>query len=590
MTKLAILRRQIAALRRQRQLVRWSTGYSALLASMVWALLAVFAIDVAFAELFHSSLDVVQRSIVMVVAGAGLFAAFYFLTRPFLGVRETDLQMALFVERQQQIDSDLVAALQFESAEAATWGSVPLERAVVDYVSQLGRGLNVFEGFSREQMIRRALALVASLLIFGGVIAAFPGHARTFFFDRLLLGSLHYPTATSIDQVSVNSTVVLAPEAGENKLLPNPVNVAQGQPVTFTIHCSGKLPDGGVIKLVSTDSAGRHRVDVELTQLNAGESKQTGLYVGQLVRMVEPVAYRIYLGDAWTDEGRIEMIPLPVVEPRLTATPPEYARRGKEATPDPSTRQLSVIEGSAVNVAIECTNDKRLTDAWLTLKTRDGSTKYSLQPLDETQRRWRLPIAGTPLAEVAEELRFELQVTDDDGLHLESPIGCAVRLRTDRPPTGSASLVHRVVLPDAQPILDYTVNDDYGVADVRLKMQVQREERTDESDADRGGDERATLALRKSQQPLLADQLPYRGRFTLALSSLKLVKGDRLKLALEVIDDRGDRPGQSYESEPLVLEISDESGVLAAISEADERSEQRLSDIIKQQLGIGESP
>jgi hypothetical protein len=30
--------------------------------------------------------------------------------------------------------------------------------------------------------------------------------------------------------------------------------------------------------------------------------------------------------------------------------------------------------------------------------------------------------------------------------------------------------------------------------------------------------------------------------------------------------------------------------VLAAISEADERSEQRLTDIIKRQLGIGESP
>ena len=71
------------------------------------------------------------------------------------------------------------------------------------------------------------------------------------------------------------------------------------------------------------------------------------------------------------------------------------------------------------------------------------------------------------------------------------------------------------------------------------------------------------------------------------LRPAKLAKDDRLKLTLEAIDYRGNAPGQSYMSDPLVLEISDESGVLAAISEADERSEQRLTDIIKQQLGIG---
>jgi hypothetical protein len=73
------------------------------------------------------------------------------------------------------------------------------------------------------------------------------------------------------------------------------------------------------------------------------------------------------------------------------------------------------------------------------------------------------------------------------------------------------------------------------------------------------------------------------------LQPANLVKGDRLKLSLEAVDHRGDLPGESYQSDPLVLEISDEAGVLAAISEADEKSEQRLTDIIKQQLGIGGS-
>ena len=43
-------------------------------------------------------------------------------------------------------------------------------------------------------------------------------------------------------------------------------------------------------------------------------------------------------------------------------------------------------------------------------------------------------------------------------------------------------------------------------------------------------------------------------------------------------------------SESIYLEISDESGVLNAISEPDERSEQRLDDLIRRQLGIGDEP
>jgi hypothetical protein len=68
------------------------------------------------------------------------------------------------------------------------------------------------------------------------------------------------------------------------------------------------------------------------------------------------------------------------------------------------------------------------------------------------------------------------------------------------------------------------------------------------------------------------------------------LKSGRLSLGLvSTLDYRGDLPGESYPSDPLVLEISDEAGVLAAISQADEKSEQRLTDIIKQQLGIGET-
>ena len=87
---------------------------------------------------------------------------------------------------------------------------------------------------------------------------------------------------------------------------------------------------------------------------------------------------------------------------------------------------------------------------------------------------------------------------------------------------------------------------------------------------------------------LPADQLPYRGRYPIDMAALGLSKGDQVKLTIEAVDYRGETTGKSAFSEPVVLDISDEAGVLAAIAEADENSEARLTEVIKEQLGIGD--
>ena len=121
--------------------------------AVLWTLVAVFIFDVVF------QFGIPER-VVLILIGAGIVAwAGHRFTRPLLGVKETDEDIALMVERQQQLDSDLVAALQFEKPEAAKWGSVQLETAVIDYVADVGRGINVFDGFSKEQMIRRGTIL-----------------------------------------------------------------------------------------------------------------------------------------------------------------------------------------------------------------------------------------------------------------------------------------------------------------------------------------------------------------------------------------------------------------------------------------------
>jgi hypothetical protein len=342
------------------------------------------------------------------------------------------------------------------------------------------------------------------------------------------------------------------------------------------------------------------------------------LFIGTLNRMVDPIEYQCYLGDAWTDTAAIAMIPLPVIEPELVAIAPEYARAAQDKVTSASSRHLSVLEGSEVQVAVRCTNGKSLESAWLTFQKEDGQQRINLEPTDEKKTSWKLVSTKTPLYRVSGETRFELHVTDEDGLQPDAPIRGLVRLRADRLPNGSMTVVHRVVLPAAKPKIDFRMTDDYGISKAMLHISPRKRQNDDltvsaeteptpeptpeltsdpasdptsDPTAEPPADDRTpSIPLLADNTIVLAKDLPYTASYEVDLAGFDLVKGDQIELTLELIDYRGEQLGESFFSDPLLLEISDESGVLAAISEADERSEQRITDIIKRQLGIGDSP
>ncbi|HUE73664.1 MAG TPA: hypothetical protein VMP01_22490 [Pirellulaceae bacterium] len=687
MTRLSTLRSQLASLRRARLTVRQAAAWSAVAIAVLWSLAILFVLDVKF------EFGRFERSILLVAAiGLVIWAARRFAV-PYLGVRETDEDMALLVERRQQIDSDLIAALQFESPQANLWGSPQLEGAVIDYVAHVGRGINVFDGFSATDLWRRGGLLAGTLLVALITTAIFPGHVWAFA-QRLFLGRTHYPSDTLIEQIVVNQREVL--DRASHGSQPLDARCAQGRPIHFLIECRGDLPEKGTARLTATGgsrarteinlsrlslddrqarltqaaqqikaAAGDDSIDVsqpwreevvalakfdapevatalellkERNELAAIESKlaavlanwpagaeSRGIYEGTLDRLVDGVEYKLALGDAWTDPAHVTMIPLPIVQRQLTPTPPPYAKTTENAQPV-STPQMAVLEGTRIDVAIECVNDKPLESAWMNVRQGNETQRLELTRSDETGLRWRLDVGRpfpavhdrdgpqgasykNPLARVTKELTYEIQVVDADGLSLESPLRGTIRIKADRSPTGGAEVVHKVVLPDAQPVIEYRANDDFGVARVRLAVDIERKQGEivptmppGESashtgpmvDSSGSQMESATLELYAADASGANLQPKLTGEYPLALGKLplaeKLAKGDRVKLTLEVVDFRGDAEGRSYYSDPLVLEISDESGVLAAISEADERSEQRLTDIIKRQLGIGESP
>ncbi|HMC12666.1 MAG TPA: hypothetical protein VKH44_15305, partial [Pirellulaceae bacterium] len=498
-------------------------------------------------------------------------------------------------------------ALQFESADAKCWGSPQLTGAVVEYVAAAAPTINVFQGFDRRQMVRRLGLLAACLAVVMLATAMAPRHLAAFF-NRLCLGSMHYPTQTRIDQIVVNGTSVFS---GENAAAaPADCKAAQGRPLTFLVTCSGQLPSTGSIVLTAA-SAVHSRTRLELRPLSLpAEGGNTVVLIGELARLSEDVTFKVAAGDAWTEPALIRMIPLPIVELQVTPRPPKYAAARAEKT-DASGRQFAVLEGSAVEMTVESANRKPLASAWLTLQKGGVSQRIDLVPRDSNRYVWSPAAAETALKDIRQELRYEIQVVDADGLSLESPIRGTIRIRPDQPPTGLAEVIHKVVLPAAEPLIAYRASDDYGISRLALVVDVERggikalapTASDDTSTADsRIASPAAALPTESHRyeilapkEPLTSERLPMAGSYALSLSPLKLTKGDRIKLTLEVTDYRGENDegpvaGQIALSDSLALEISDESGVLAAISQADQRSEQQLSEIIKRQLGIEEEP
>jgi len=704
-TRLQILRSQLAALRQARATARQLSAFSALGTAILSSLFGVFVLDF----IFQREMQAPQRLVLLLIAMGVIVWAFRRYALPLLLVQESEVDMALMVERQHQIDSDLVAAIQFEHDVEGRWGSRQLELAVIDYVAHVGKDIDVYQGFDRQQLRRRAtiFGVTAAAVVLAALI--FPGHFSAFL-NRAALGSAHYPSWTQIESLAINGRNVLI--AG---MQPQSIRCAEGREIEFLLRVDGKVPEAGIARLSSKERFGRSEVELrpltdderlarlqaaqkmvdearqspgidlagpwleelaglvqfeapdewsalaldpnELSASELGQQAQTklpeiaklindliaswpvgvppsggkepakagtptaALFIGQLPRLNEPVTYRVTLGDAYTDPAEISMIALPAVEAKLTPVPPKYAAKALAA--EPAGRQAAVLVGSDVKVAIECTNKKSLKEAWIIVRTA-GSTnakRYDLQSTNQDRTQWSLVASNTPLNDVQEELRYEIQVTDDDGLHLETPIKGSVRIRIDKPPIAIASTVHRVVLPTARPSIHYRVGDDFGIKRLVLRVEVERQaasqsgaQATDPASSESSlqssdpNDEpnsepaprmepETTVFNLLASSPVTLERLPLSGKSPLNLASLQLdpsrgalEKGDRLKVVLEAEDDRGGAPGETFRSEAIIIEVSDELGVASAVGEADPQAEQRVTEIIKRQLGIGESP
>ena len=154
-SKLKILRSNLESLRKKRSGVRSMTAFSGFLAAAIWVVFLCFLLDWSLA------MDGLQRAFLMLISIAVLVASFRRYASPHLGQSENIFQMALLVEKTKGINTDLIAALQFEDPEAEAWGSVELQDAVKDKVAEMSPSLDVFEGYSAGSMGKRVAIFLA---------------------------------------------------------------------------------------------------------------------------------------------------------------------------------------------------------------------------------------------------------------------------------------------------------------------------------------------------------------------------------------------------------------------------------------------
>ncbi len=556
-TKLGTLRTRLSGLRRSRAAVRWGSAVCAPLAFALWLLVAAFWCDWSF------NLPVVLRGVVLlgwVIGGAWAIRRFAW---SLISKQESDQDVALIVEQQHKIDSDLVAALQFEDPKAASWGSSRLKQAVVDYVAEFSPSLDVFQGFSYHPLPKRASILGVTMLVLLVAAFAFPGHAAAFW-NRFLLGSAHYPTKTKIQNIVVNGQTVPVFSAGT----PNQVRIPYGQQILVDVQCGGNVPAVGFANLSGVNSDATNRVNLSP---KPGESSS---FTGEITHVADSFRVRFQFGDAISDPAEILIVPLPLVDIHWEITPPSYAAAVTKSDADGGSRQLSVLEGSAAKLTLSCSN-KTLKSAQLTLNGGTAPLELVKVP-SANSSEWVLP-AGTPFDSIREALKYEIQVVDEDGLSMEPAITGQIRLRTDRLPRIVASAVTRQVLPTATPKLDYAAGDDFGVAKIVAVVQISREDGTSTRH------EVVSKRIDEKDQP----QTIARGQIPVSLSPFELQKGDEVKVTLEVTDWRGSIPGQKGLGESVTFNVTDLNGILAQTGDEDKKTAKQLDEILRRELGIG---
>lgn len=551
MSRLAALRARLQSLRSARAGVRWGNALALFLVILLTGWLICFALD------WSLQLNRWFRAAVLIGWGTAVAASVHRWIWPLVRIEESLEDVALVVEREHAIDSDLVAALQFDGPLAPAWGSERLSAAVVDYVAEFSQSLDVFRGFTWEGLPNRAALAASALGIVGALFVIAPENAAAFW-NRFWLGGARYPTATQIVELTINGIAVPVHRPHTERFA-----IPQEDALRIVVRVAGHPPRH--VRGMARGVSSRERAEWSFA---SGADDE---FVYSTQQVVESTRLIIVAGDAESDPIEIHVVPLPVVDVNWSASPPPYARGGPVGNVAPGARQFAALQGSKLQLAAAAIN-KPLQRVELKL---GNATIPLIADASQQDTVWRLP-DDSPISELREPFHYELNIVDIDGLQPRPGISGDVRLQTDRLPRVAAAVVSRRVLPSAAPKISYGAADDFGIREVRWQVEVVK------SDGERQSESRRVYTA-PSGTPLQT----VKGESTLDLTHFGLEKGDEVRVTVVADDYRGAFPSSSGFSEPLIFDVTDRNGILESLLEIDQQSAKQLDEIIERELGIG---
>jgi len=530
---LAHIHDAITRLRRLRTIVRLGSAAARVAAIALAGLLGVFLLD------WLTDAGQIERAILMLLYLAGLAWCVKRYLIPALRTREADSDLALLIERRQGIDTDLVAAVQFADPARSQFGSPSLRAAVVSYVEEVLPNLDLLEGFDTKPM-RPHLALAGAAVAVWLVLAILaPAHVAAFA-GRALLAQQPYPTDTRIVEIAEPGSVARA-----------------GRPVRFAVRLAGVMPEQALAQLESVTSGLTSEIILQPSEDDAA------LYAGELRVADSDIDYRILAGDAASTTRRLRVAPAPRIGLSVTITPPAYTGREPVTT---DARRVAAPQGSQIDVTLR--SDQPLGHAALRL---DEDHRL---PLTGTDDGYRPTLIAEPISPLSRSLSLQAEATDEHGLALSELPAISITMEPDQPPTVQTHAVTRRVLPTGTPRLRIDARDDFGLGRLLLHQTIVP-----------GEGEPVTITTPMAEPAGQTDR--YDQAVPVPLGALALTPGDRVELAVEAVDHRGELPGQGTRAAPIVLEVIDRQALLDSLLEADQELDQRLNRIIDAQLDVG---
>jgi len=520
------------------------------------------------------------------------------------------VQVAIDAEKDSRFDRTLVAALQFGGGRMR-WGSLTLQRVVSERA--LGRTDAMQNAISRSRRQTRSVTIVLLSLISGvAVVGLGLGEKGLLFLQRLTLADVAYPSRVNVQQLEINNNIVFRSATAADRRA-DQMSAPIDSPITFTAWSVGDSAAAGSLCL-STSGGEHRRIELfsfdhsslrtvlrelkAIKETNRSPSQQRLVllapsllqrwpaddddliaFVGHLPQITQGMEYQLKIGDARPIAGQVGLLLPPVIDVALSVTPPEYAGQFEQITAQQSQRSTTVLAGSEVGLTVSC-NNKRLQSVRAIIRSGDQEAEYTFVTADQDGRRWQTSDTQM-LAAINSDTHYSLDIVDSDGMRPEQPITGQIRVRADEPPQVLIETIHKTVLPQARPTVQYQISDDFAIAGATLIMQRIRSGEPTETQR---------LPLKLSASDAAKQEVRMTGKHALDLARWELIAGDEVRLHLEVEDYRGSASPGTGISSPLTLKVGQADDVWSRVNDQQQDILERLSTIIGHQLDVRIAP